>query len=151
MKKFSWLLIPLFGCYSPQKVDKQLARAEKKFPEKVAKICQVTFPLITKSDTVITVEYDFIEVIDTVQNTIFDTVVKTKNVVQVKNIPGQVKTITKTVKIVQTIEDSSKVYVYKQKVDQLIADNKTANKKFSMMGILALIFGILLLILKRKK
>ena len=131
-----------FGCYSAKKADKQLDKVMNTYPEKVALLASNKFPCEVGSDTVITVEYDFIEVLDTIpiisKDTIIDTLETTIIKRRIVRLPSEKVIITKYV------TDSAKIYSLENQLRE--CNSKGISEKDSKTNfpkILALLFALL--------
>ena len=129
------LTISLFGCYTTNKSQKALNKAYKRYPYEVATFTREKFPcIVTEADTVYQYDtsYDFIEVLcPEQQDQANDTVYLTKNVKSVLQ-KTKYKTIalpekTKTITIVQKVEDSAKILI-------MATDNKNCADKVQKLS-----------------
>jgi len=63
LSRYTIALVLLSSCLSPRKAERQLDKVQDKFPEILAEKCLENYPCLPKkADTLITVEYDLIEV-----------------------------------------------------------------------------------------
>ena len=155
------LTISLFGCYTPNKSQKALNKAYNHFPSELATFTRDKFPcIVTDADTVYQYDtsYDFIEVLcPDQQDQGNDTTYLTKNVKSVLQ-KTKYKTIglpekTKTITIVQKVEDSAKILIMatdnKNCADkvQKLTDKITSKNKwiisFLILFLISLIFNLL--------
>lgn len=173
----AWLLMwKLTGCYTPQKAEKQIGKANYKYPTLVAKKTRELYPctLLFKTDTLTQTRdstiYIDVECPDTANgsqsdyagtDTVYRTVVKpiTKTVRVPVNMPVQTKIVNRY------FEDSAKIFLLtEQLIDSsalifsqrlLISELQEKNKKKGHwiiglgIGLLALI-AILVYIVKRR-
>lgn len=129
------LTISLFGCYTPNKSQKALNKAYKRYPSEVATFTREKIPcIVTDADTVYQYDtsYDFIEVLCPDQeDKVKDTTYLTKNVKYVLQ-QSKYKIIampqkTKTITITQKIEDSAKILI-------MATDNKNCADKVQKLS-----------------
>jgi hypothetical protein len=158
MNKYLLLALCLGSCYTPNKANKELNKANNKYPQLVAKFTREKFPCITKSaDTLTTTDtlYQYVDVQcpDTTSqtDTIYLDKVKTKTIKKLVAIPQQTRIIN------HYIEDSAKIKVMAYENEQCDtklkkeADKAETRLKWSMRLLIALIISMLLNIILFKK
>jgi len=150
----SLVAFTFLGCLTPRKADRQLDNVSKKFPSKIASVCNEKFPFMETTDTIENTEYDWIEIEcpelvaknDTL--CLYDTIIVTK----------KVKSATKTITIIKYVEDSAKIKIIEDKLRECsnrpVQVPKQETKK-SFTEILSYLFGFIALLLyfvaRRKK
>lgn len=169
MKKISSLIalisvLILVSCHTTRKAQNQLKSVMKYYPELVANVCKDSFPcVISKIDTVTSVEYDFVEI----QCPGYETAKKdTIHVTHTKIIKGPAVIVTeqKTNNITKLIKDSASIRSCEleliscnKKCNDLTAENLKLQNKVSkknswiMWLIIALLCSILCNVLQLKK
>lgn len=141
------------SCYSPRKAERQLAKVNANYPEKVAQICIDKYPAkVTGTDTLI--EYDWIEVIDTLH----DTIIREKSdrpAIGNKTNYVRTNTVQKLVRvnyyITKKVEDSAKIKIYQAKFDLLTKKKLAADRWAFACWLIAAVLFILLMIIIRKR
>jgi hypothetical protein len=140
----------LSGCLSSQKADRQLGKIKDSYPEKVANYCDSSFPCnIVKIDTIVTI--DTVPEIITNQDTLFDTVTNSYQILKYKY-----RYLTKYLTINKYYEDSAKLLLCRKenadlrgqiKKSQAVKETGTIWKYF--VGLI--IMGLLYTLKKKKK
>ena len=146
-------ILLLVGCLSPKKAERQLAKINDKYPEKVSGMCADSF-VVSKTDTLVTLEYDWIE-LESDTTTMIDTIAVVHNDVHYKYIHIPAKTIT----ITKYEENTARVKELSIKLDNCDKDRqkavikaKTYQGYSKILGlILALLIIVIYFVLKRKQ
>ena len=125
-------LLILSSCHTTKQAKKAIKKVMKYHPEVVANVCIDSFPCITsKIDTVINVEYEFIEIqCPGINNVKKDTIHVTHTNTKIIKGPSVIATEYRTNTITKIIKDSAEIISCKYKCDQLQQEN---NKLKSMV------------------
>jgi len=171
MRKISSLIalisvLILMSCHTTRKAKNQLKSVMKYHPELVANVCKDSFPcVISKTDTVTSVEYDFVEIqCPGYEDYHIDTVWLNNNKTQIIDGPTVIARQNKINTITQMIKDSAAIRSCEL---ELIACNNTCNdlleqnnklqhkvstkNRWIMWLIIALLCSILCNVLQLKK
>jgi hypothetical protein len=139
-----FLLGSLVGCLSPRKAERQLAKIQDKFPEKVISNCDSQ---VVRIDTFNLVEYDWIETEAPVQTEYMTDTIKIKfeqSSIKVK------KTIQK-VEIIKYVEDSASIKELTNQLSKYSTDYKKTYLKAKnyeqYSKVLAVLLALLILAL----